>query len=157
MTTTKKGRTVLVIEDERPLLAIIQAKLEKKGIATITSRSVERAFSVEIEKNAGKHISMSSIALALAHLENLEKVDAVWLDHNLLGSDNGIDFVTKLKANGGHWKKIPIFVVSNTSDPELVKQYKKLKVHNYYVKAEHTLESIVSEIEIEMESKKNSK
>ncbi len=150
MATRKKVSTVLVIEDERPLLSVIKAKLEKKGMAVITSRSVERAFSVEIEENAGDHVSMSSIALALKHLEDLEKVDAIWLDHNLLGSDNGIDFVTKLKANGGHWEEIPIFVVSNTSDPALVKQYTKLKVHHYYVKAEHTLESIVTDIEKEI-------
>jgi CheY-like chemotaxis protein len=153
-TKTKQRGTVLVIEDERPLLAIIQIKLEKKGMKVITSRSVERAFSIEIEKNAGKYISMSSVESALKHLEDLEKVGAIWLDHNLLGSDNGIDFVTKLKANGGHWKNIPIFVVSNTSDPALVKQYAKLKVPNYYVKAEHTLESIVGDIQKALGSKK---
>jgi CheY-like chemotaxis protein len=146
-TKAKNTQTVLVIEDERPLLAVIKTKLEKEGIAVITSRSVERAFSAEIEENAGKMVSMSSIALALKHIEDLEKVDAVWLDHNLLGSDNGIDFVTKLKSNGGHWEKIPIFVVSNTADPELVKKYKELKVDHYYVKAEHTLGSIVGDIQ----------
>jgi CheY-like chemotaxis protein len=150
-TKQKKTKTVLVIEDERSLLAVIKTKLEKEGIAVITSRSVERAFSAEIEENAGETISMSSIALALKHIEDLEKVDAIWLDHNLLGSDNGIDFVTKLKSNGGHWEKIPIFVVSNTSDPALVKKYEKLKVHNYYVKAEHTLGSIVGDIQKALE------
>lgn len=137
---------MLVIEDERPLLEVIKDKLESKGFEVITSRSVERAFSVEIEKNAGKYISLSSVEFALKHIENLEKVGAIWLDHDLLGSENGIDFVTKLKANGGHWKDIPIFVVSNTSDPELAKQYAELDVSNYYVKAEHTLESIVEDM-----------
>lgn len=145
---------MLVIEDERPLLAVIRAKLEKEGIEVIASRSVERAFSGEIEKGADEHISMSSITRALAHIEELERVDAVWLDHNLLGSDNGIDFVTKLKANGGHWKKIPIFVVSNTSDPALVQQYKELNVPHYYVKAEHSLASIVSDMQKALGTKK---
>ena len=147
-------KTVLVIEDERPLLAIIQRKLEKEGMGVITSRSVDRAFSTDIEKNAGKYISMSSIELALKHLEDLERVDAVWLDHNLLGSENGIDFVKKLKDNGGHWEKIPIFVVSNTSDPTLVKEYATLKVPTYYVTAEHTLESIVRDIQKALGGKK---
>jgi CheY-like chemotaxis protein len=155
MTATKKKReAVLVIEDERPLLAIIKTKLEKKGIPVITSRSVERAFSIDIEKNAGKYISMSSVESALKHLEDLERVGAIWLDHNLLGSENGIDFVTKLKSNGGHWKTIPIFVVSNTSDPALVTQYAKLRVANYYVKAEHTLESIVGDVQKALSGKK---
>ena len=146
MTTSPKVKTVLVIEDERPLLAVIEMKLEKEGLRVITSRSVERAFSTELEENATGGITMSSVEMALKHLEDLETVDAVWLDHNLLGSDDGLDFVTKFKANGGKWSKIPIFVVSNTSSPELVKTYEKLGVNHYYVKAEYTLESIVADI-----------
>jgi len=145
-----KTKTVLVIEDERPLLSVIEAKLQKEGMNVITSRSVDRAFSTEIEKNAKGGISMSSVELALKHLNDLERVDAVWLDHNLLGSENGLDFVVKFKKNGGRWSKIPIFVVSNTADPELVKKYAKAKVPNYYVKAEHTLESIVADIRKEV-------
>ena len=141
-----KGSTILVIEDERSLLQVVTEKLEKEGMRVITSRSVARAFSTEIEETADGGISMSSVELALKHLQDLESVDAVWLDHNLLGSENGLDFVTKLKANGGHWEKIPIFVVSNTSDPALVQKYDALQVTHYYVKAEHTLDSIVTDI-----------
>lgn len=143
---TKNPGMVLVVEDERPLLAVIQEKLQKEGIKVMTSRSVNQAFSTDIEDNATKGITMSSIELALNHLEDLGKIDAIWLDHNLLGSENGLDFVVKLKANGGHWEHIPIFVVSNTADPKLVKKYEDENVHNYYVKAEHTLESIVNDI-----------
>jgi CheY-like chemotaxis protein len=143
----KKIRTILVIEDERPLLAVITTKLEKEGMRVITSRSVERAFSMELEKHASGGITMSSVELALNHLEDLEQVDGVWLDHNLLGSENGIDFVKKFKANGGRWMSIPIFVVSNTADPALVKAYVALGVDYYYVKAEHKLEAIVQDIQ----------
>lgn len=146
MTMLRKIKTILVIEDERPLLKVISMKLEKEGMRVITSRSVERAFSMELEEYAAEGITMSSVEGALKHLEDLEQVDAVWLDHNLLGSEDGLDFVTKLKANGGHWKEIPIFVVSNTANSELVKTYAKLGVHHYYVKAEHTLGSIVTDI-----------
>jgi len=145
--TTKKIKTILVIEDERPLLAVITMKLEKEGMRVITSRSVERAFSTALEENAAGGITMSSVEMALDHLDDLEQVDAVWLDHNLLGSEDGLDFVRKFKANGGRWATIPIFVVSNTADPELVKEYALLGVEHYYVKAEHTLESIVKDIQ----------
>ncbi len=147
-------KTMLVIEDERPLLTVIQAKLEKEGIRVITSRSVEHAFSAEIEENAAGGVSMSSVELALKHLEDLTKVDAIWLDHNLLGSEDGLDFVTKLKANGGHWKKIPIFVVSNTANTDLVKTYAKLGARHYYVKAEHKLESIIADIHAVLDDRK---
>ena len=145
-----KKKTILVIEDERPLLAVIQTKLENGGMNVITSRSVERAFSTELEESPEGGISMSSVKHALKHLEDLAKVDAIWLDHNLLGSEDGLDFVTKLKANGGHWEKMPIFVVSNTSSAELIKTYAKLGVHHYYVKAEHNLEAIMEDIRAEL-------
>lgn len=143
---TTQRKTVLVVEDERPLLAIVQAKLEKEGIRVITSRSVEHVFSLTNETKGRKNISMSHIMLSLMHLEDLQSVDAIWLDHNLLGSENGLDFVAKLKKNGGRWKSLPIFVVSNTADPALVKKYAGLKVSHYYVKAEHKLEDIVSDL-----------
>jgi len=145
---------MLVVEDERPLLKVIQEKLEKEGIRAITSRSVERAFSTELEENAAGGISMSSVELALNHIEDLEKVDAVWLDHNLLGSENGLDFVAKLKGNGGHWSKIPIFVISNTADSDLIDAYAALGVHDYYVKAEHSLVSIITDIQASLNREK---
>lgn len=140
-------KTILVIEDERPLLRVIQEKLEKEGIRVLASRNVERAFSTDLEKDIKGEISISSIERALKHLDELGMVDAVWLDHNLLGSENGVDFVTRLKANGGHWSHIPIFVVSNASDEALVRSYHALGVDRYYVKAEHKLEDIISDIQ----------
>lgn len=151
---TTTTRTILVIEDERPLLKVIQEKLEKRGARVITSRNVERAFSTELETSPDGNISLSSVERALNHLDELGKVDAVWLDHNLLGSENGVDFVTRLKSNGGHWGRIPVFVVSNAADAEVVSAYAALGVHNYYVKAEHKLENIVNDMETALERAK---
>lgn len=145
----KTNKTILVIEDERSLLKAISMKLEKSNFNVITSRSVERAFSTPI-----KNITLSSVEMALKHLEELEQVDAIWLDHDLLGEDDGLDFVTKFKANGGKWSKIPIFVVSNTASSDLVKTYAKLGVNKYYVKAEHRLDSIIKEIKLSLGIKK---
>jgi len=145
----KKKKMILVIEDERALLKAITIKLEKNNFQVITSRSVERAFSPPI-----KNISFSSVELALKHLEELERVDAILLDHDLLGDENGLDFVKKFKANGGKWAKVPIFVVSNTASSELVKNYAKLGVKKYYIKAENRLEDIVKDISSSLEKKK---
>lgn len=142
-------KTILVIEDERSLLKAITIKLEKNNFHVITSRSVERAFSTPI-----KNITFSTIEIALKHIEELEQVDAIWLDHDLLGDENGLDFVKKFKANGGRWNKVPIFVVSNTASPELVKNYAKLGVKKYYLKAEYRLEDIIKDIDLLVKSKK---
>lgn len=144
--TKKSNKTILVIEDEKSLLEVVKTKLEKEGFTVITSRSVMRAFGTPLAEDSSGVISLSSVEHALKHIEDLEKVDAIWLDHNLIGDEDGLDFVTKFRGNGGKWSTVPIFVVSNTSNPELVNTYKKLGVKKYYVKAEHRLDSIVEEI-----------
>src|SRR3989344_1592961 len=141
-----KERTILVIEDERPLLEAINAKLEKNGFSVITARSVEQTFNAKLEKNGLGVISVSSIEQAIKYLESLERVDAIWLDHHLLGKEDGLDFVKKFKANGGRWNKIPIFVVSNAASPKTVRSYIRSGVSKYYVKSDHRLDEIVKDI-----------
>jgi|CXWL01.1.fsa_nt_gi DNA-binding response OmpR family regulator len=143
--TTKKA--ILVIEDERPLLEVINAKLKKSGFNVIAARSVEQAFNAQLEKSNVGVITVRTIEQALEYLERLERIDAVWLDHHLLGKEDGLDFVKKFKANGGRWNKIPVFVVSNAANPTTVKTYLKSGVNKYYVKSDHRLDEIIADIE----------
>ena len=142
----QKQKIILVIEDEEALLNAVKMKLEKNDFKVLAVRSVERAFSTEFPKTLNGELSLSSVEKALEYLKDLEQVDAIWLDHNLLGDENGLDFVKKFKKNDGRLSQVPIFVVSNTADPELVKNYNLLGVTKYFVKAEHKLENIMSEI-----------
>lgn len=140
-------KTILVIEDERPLLEAINAKLEKNGFKVIAARSVEEAFNANLKKNKLGIITIDSIERALDYLESLERVDAIWLDHHLLGNEDGLDFVKKFKANGGRWNKIPVFVVSNAASPKTIKSYMNIGVSKYYVKSDHRLDEIIADIE----------
>ncbi len=126
-------KTILVVEDERPLLEAIKTKLEKSGFNVVSARSVEQA------KN---------------HLLDIGQIDAVWLDHYLLGKENGLDFVVWCKRDGTDYKKIPIFVVSNTAGADKVQTYLKLGVNKYYVKAEKRLDEIIGEIFQEINKQK---
>lgn len=144
---TLKEKTILVIEDERPLLEAINAKLEKSGFNVISARSVEEAFNANLKKNATGAIDIASIEQALDYLESLERVDAIWLDHHLLGNEDGLDFVKKFKANGGRWNKIPVFVVSNAASPKTIQSYVKAGVSKYFVKSDHRLDEIIKDIE----------
>jgi DNA-binding response OmpR family regulator len=143
-------KTILVIEDERSLLEVVNSRLEKKGFGVITARSVDQVFNAGLEKKGLGIIAASSIKQALAYLEDLEKIDAIWLDHNLLGKENGFDLVKKIKANGGRWKKIPIFVVSNTEGTETIKSYVNLGISKYYVKSNHRLDDIIKDIHLHL-------
>jgi len=158
MYMTKKntdGRTILVIEDERPLLEAINAKLVKNGFDVIAARSVEQAFDAKLGKNGSKVMTIQSIEEALNYIESLERVDAVWLDHHLLGEENGLDFVKKFKANGGRWNKIPVFVVSNAASPKTVQSYIRAGVSTYYVKSDHRLDKIVKDIAFFLDRQKS--
>lgn len=115
-------KTVLVLEDERPILDAIKIKLENNGFAVLTAQSV---------------------AEALDYIENLKSIDAIWLDHYLLGREDGLDFVENIKKRDGKWKDIPIFVVSNTAGPDKVRSYMELGIDKYYIKAEHRLDEII--------------
>src|SRR6056297_3292097 len=121
MPKSKKTKTVLVVEDEKPLLKAIQAKMESNDLEVITARKANQAFN---------------------YLEDLGIVDAVWLDHYLLGKESGLDFVSRLK-NNKKWKRIPIFVVSNTAGADKVKSYINFGITKYYVKSDYRLDKII--------------
>lgn len=150
----EQKKIILVIEDEQSLLKVVNARLEKKGFGVITARSVDQVFNSGLGKKGFGVITANSIKQALHYLENLEKIDAIWLDHNLLGKEDGLDFVKKLKANGGRWEKIPIFVVSNTENSKTIQSYLDLGVSKYYVKSNHRLDEIIKDINLSLDNLK---
>lgn len=117
--------TILVIEDERPLLEAIKAKLTISGFATLAARSVDEA---------------------IAFLTSDQNIAVIWLDHYLLGQENGLDLVAQLKEEDSPWKNIPIFVVSNTASPDKVQSYINFGVSQYYTKSDYRLDDIIKDI-----------
>ena len=127
------NKTILVVEDEQSLIDVITAKIKTCGCDVLSARSVDQA---------------------LGYMKDEAKVDVIWLDHYLLGKENGLDFVNTLK-NNPDWKKIPIFVVSNTATPEKVQAYLELGVERYYTKANFRLDDILKEIKEVIEKGEN--
>lgn len=126
MNTMDKNKTVLVLEDEKPLLEAIKLKLEKNGFSVVTARSVDQAKQ---------------------YTEDLEKIDVIWLDHYLMGKEDGLDFIAWCKKEDNvKCKFIPIFVVSNTASNDKVSAYLALGAEKYFVKANHKLDEIIKEI-----------
>jgi len=124
MTNELEVKTILVVEDEKPLLEAVRIKLEKNGFAVVTARTAEQAYGL---------------------LEDIPKVDVIWLDHYLLGKENGLDLVVKIKSHE-NYKNIPIFIVSNTASADKVKSYINLGVNKYYIKSNYRLDSIINDI-----------
>jgi DNA-binding response OmpR family regulator len=130
------------------LLEAINDKLKKSGFNVIAARSVEQAFGAEFGKKGLETITIESVESALSYLENLEHVDAIWLDHHLIGKEDGLHFMKKFKANGGRWSKVPVFVVSNAASPKTVKSYTDSGANKYYVKSDHRLDEIINDIKV---------
>jgi two-component system, chemotaxis family, chemotaxis protein CheY len=116
--------TILVVEDEKPLLDAVRIKLEKSGFDVVTARAADQAYGL---------------------LEDIVKIDVIWLDHYLIGKENGLDLVAKIKSND-KYKNIPIFIVSNTANPDKVTSYINLGVNKYYIKSNYRLDAIISDI-----------
>lgn len=120
------SKIILVIEDEKPLLEAIDIKLKLNGFEVVTARTIEQAKS---------------------YIEDITHIDAIWLDHYLMGQGDGLDFVAWCKEeNNAKCKDVPIFVVSNTASPDKVATYLSLDVHDYYVKANYRLDEIIANI-----------
>ena len=121
---TERNKKILVVEDERPLIEAISSKLSTNGFEVINARSVDQAIEM-LEFEGG--------------------VNAVWLDHYLIGKEDGLAFVKKMRENE-KWKNIPVFVVSNTASPDKVKTYLEFGAEKYYIKAENRLDEIIADI-----------
>ena len=124
-------KSILVVEDERPLLEAIRAKLELSGFTVLGARSVREAFN---------------------HLHDVPGIAAVWLDHYLLGNEDGFDFITKCKSDESPYRHIPIFLVSNTAGSDKVQEYMRLGAAHYYVKSDRRLADIINDIEVYLET-----
>lgn len=118
------SRTILVIEDERPLQQVIRKKLELSGFTVLTARAIPQA---------------------MEYMQEVPDIAVIWLDHYLLGKETGIDFVAKIK-NHEVWRTVPIFVVSNTASPNKVQSYLQLGVNKFYTKADFRLDQIIQAI-----------
>ena len=133
MHETKKRR-ILILEDERQLAKAVRDAFSSRDFEPIVVATVEDG---------------------LTELRNLKVVDVIWLDHYLLGTGNGLDFVVELK-NHPEWRTIPIFVVSNSSSSTNIRSYIQLGVSNYYTKADYDINQIINDIEYALvENEKN--
>ncbi len=117
-------KKILVVEDDPAIQNAIVMKLKKEGMETYAATSVSEAKKV---------------------LEEQQSVDAIWLDHYLYGEGDGLDFLRQIKQND-KFKDIPVFVISNTINPEKVKPYFELGAVKFYVKSDFRLEEIVDDI-----------
>ena len=121
-------KTIMLVEDEMPLLKAISTKLEAAGFDVVTSRSVQQAINAILD---------------------IGPVDAIWTDHYLLGNETGLDLVAKIKGDP-KFKDIPVFVVSVTSSPGNTGAYAALGIEKFYTKHEYRMDDIIKDIKMRL-------
>ena len=124
-------KVILVIEDELPLLEAIVAKGDRAGFEMISARSIAE----------GKRF-----------LKDVEHVDAVWIDHFLPGG-LGLELVQAMRAHPD-WKSIPVFLVTNAIEPDIINKYLKAGIQQYYTKVMSSLDDIFASIHASFEQVK---
>ncbi len=124
---SKENPIVMIIEDEDLLLKAIQKKLGMCGVRPQSCKSGKQALE-ELKNMTDAHTIP----------------DAIWLDYHLEDMD-GLDFMRALQVDE-NLAHIPIFVVSNSASPDVVNAMLSLGAIKYILKAEHSLEEIVSQI-----------
>lgn len=123
--STKKIKTVLIVEDETPLSSILRDKLTHEGFFTIQARNGEEA-----------------IATALRECPDLILLDI------LIPKVDGMTVLKEIRANDGWGKNVPVIILTNlTSNDEQRMRDITEAVPTYYLrKVDQKLEDIVEKI-----------
>lgn len=124
MTDEHKNKSILVVEDEIPLLAALQKKLLSSGFDVVAARSAKQALNA---------------------LRDVGGVDFIWLDHQLLEDETGLDFLKEIKKDE-KFKNIPVYIVSVTADSETIDEYMRLGAKKHYPKHEFRINDIIDDI-----------
>lgn len=117
-------RTILIVEDEKAL---------------------QNAAKMGLQKHEYETISVASKKEAMAIISSDHRVDAVWLDHYLIGKESGLDLLTEIRSSA-EYRAIPVFVVTNSVDDDKISSYAALGVEKYFVKADSKISDIIGDI-----------
>jgi len=127
--TNGKKRKVLVVEDETFLVKIYSVKLKKEG------------FDVSIATDGEEAVRLAAEV----------KPDLILLDL-ILPKLNGFEALERIRANPAN-KNTPVLVLSNLGQEEDIKRAAALGASDYLVKANFSIQDIVSKIRSVIEKK----
>lgn len=122
MATKKNPKQVLIIEDDILISDILARKLSQSGMRVYQALSGMRAFELLEE------MSPSVILLDL-----------------VLPEMDGFEILTRLKKDK-KLSKIPVIILSNSSEPSDIEKAKRLGAVDYLVKIEVPLEDVVQKL-----------
>ena len=117
--TKKEPRKVLLVEDDILISDILARKFSQSGVRVYQALSGKRAFELL------KEITPDAILLDL-----------------VLPEMGGFEILTRLKKDA-KLSKIPVIILSNSSEPSDIEKAKSLGALDYFVKIDVPLEDVV--------------
>jgi len=123
VTENKKGKTILIVEDEELLSEMYEEVFEREGFYVKVAISGEEALQVARET----------------------KPDFVLLDI-LLPEKSGIYFLEQRK-NEPALANIPVMAFSNLDDPNIKKDALRLGVQDYLIKTDYTPQEVIKKVQ----------
>ncbi len=129
-------RTLLIVEDELLYLELAVLHCEKIGFDVISARTVDEALML---MNDLKTVDLTP-----------KIVDAIWLDH-FLPEKNGDVFAKEILQHD-EWKNIPIFLVTNAVESEIINWYMRAGIKQTYPKLTTKPEQIASSIDLYLQT-----
>lgn len=121
-----KKKTILVVEDEEPVLTALVDKFSREGFLLSQAKDGEEG-----------------LALALKNHPDLILLDI------LMPKMDGIALLKKLRED--KWgKNVPVFLLTNLSELEKISEAVKIGISGYLVKSDWKLEDIVKKVKAQV-------
>jgi len=114
-----KGKTILIVEDEAPMLAALSKKFKNKGFKTIEAGDGEEGLKAALKNHP----------------------DLVLLDI-IMPKIDGMTVMKKIREDKRWGADVPIIMLTNLSDPESVSEAANYKVFDFLVKTDWRLDDI---------------
>lgn len=117
-----QSKTILVVEDEVPLLEVLSDELTKQGYVVLQSRNGAEGYRTAIDS----------------------KPDLILLDIVMPVLD-GINTLKKLRSDE-IGKQIPVILLTNLSDSDKVNEALQLGAYQFIVKSDWKMEDVVKKV-----------
>jgi len=115
-------KTILIIEDERPLLTALSSKLSHEGFSILQASDGETGLSMALEK----HPDLILLDIVMPKMDGLTMLDMLRRD------DWG--------------KTVPIIVLTNLSDAARFEESMRKNVFDYLIKTDWKIEDVVIKV-----------
>jgi len=120
---TKTKRTALIVEDEESMLSALSDKFERAGFEVLKAKDGESGLAIAFERRPQVII----LDVIMPHMDGVTMLED--LRHDSWGA------------------KVPVIVLSNLNDEEIISKSFKEGVYDYLVKANVKISDVVKKAE----------